>query len=131
MAIVSSPSFNKNIDNTFTFDLAVNTCGGELNISFNIVFLNDLKLNTDAPQRWNVSLPVNTWTANALSGKLPTLVSIKIPEGDAHNELGVTLNIIACTADTCVPLKLSVVFNVNRRTDAPTVITEEKELVIG
>ena len=122
----------RNIDNVFAFDTAVNTRGGELNASFNIVFTNDLKLNADAPQEWQVSLPANTWTAKSLTGRLSTPISVKLPEEEEErNQLRVTLNIMACTVDTCVPLKLSVLFNVQRRTDAPTVVTEEKELVIG
>lgn len=131
MAIVSDCDSNKNIDGTFTFDTAVNTHGGELNVSFKIVFSNDLKLNVDAPQKWHVTLPVNTWTTNSLTGKLSTPVSVKLPEDEARNQLRITLNIIACTVETCMPLKLFVVFNVHRRVDAPTVVTEEKELVIG
>lgn len=131
MAIVSRRDSNRNTDNVFAFDTAVNTCGGELNASFNIVFTNDLKLNVDAPQEWQVSLPANTWTAKSLTGRLSTPVSVKLPKEEARNQLRVTLNLMACTTDTCVPLKLSVLFNIQRRTDAPTVVTEEKELVIG
>lgn len=131
MAIVFRRDSNRNIDNVFVFDTTVNTCGGELNVSFNIVFTNDLKLNVDAPQEWQVSLPVNTWTAKSLTGRLSTPISVKLPEEETRSQLRITLNIMACTADTCVPLKLSVLFNVQRRTDAPTVVTEEKELFVG
>lgn len=131
MAIASRRDSNRNTDNVFVFDTAVNTRGGELNALFNIVFTNDLKLNADAPQEWQVSLPANTWTAKSLTDRLSTPISVKLPEEEERNQLHVTLNIMACTADTCVPLKLSVLFNVQRRTDAPTVVTEEKELVIG
>lgn len=131
MAVVSRRDSNRNIDNVFSFETAVNTCGGELNISFNVVFANDLKLNVDAPQEWQVSLPTNTWTAKSLTGRLSTPISVKLPKEETCNQLRVTLNIMACTADTCVPLKLSVLFDVQRRTDAPTVVIEEKELVIG
>lgn len=130
MAISSRRDSSRNVDNTFTFDTAISTRGGELNVSFNIVFLNEMKLNTDAPQGWTVSLPANTGTANALTGRLPTPVSVKFPESEAHSKFSVALNIIACTADTCLPMKLSVMFNVRRSADAPTVQTEEKELVI-
>ncbi|XP_018341398.1 PREDICTED: NHL repeat-containing protein 2 isoform X1 [Trachymyrmex septentrionalis] len=131
MAVVSRRDSNRNTDNVFTFDTTVNARSGELNISFNIVFTNDLKLNADAPQEWQVSLPANTWTAKSLTGRLSTPISVKLPEEETRNQLSVTLNIMACTVDTCVPLKLSVLFNVQRKTDAPTVVTEEKELVIG
>lgn len=130
MAVSSRRDSSRNSDGTFTFDTAINTRGGELNISFNIVFLNEMKLNTDAPQGWTVSLPANTGTANTLTGRLPTPVSVKFPEGETDDKFSVALNIIACTADTCLPMKLSVVFNVRRNADAPTVVTEEKELVI-
>ncbi|XP_012235292.1 NHL repeat-containing protein 2 [Linepithema humile] len=122
---------DKDIDHTFTFDTAVSTHGGELNVSFKIVFSNDFKLSAEAPQKWHVTLPVDTWTTNSLTGELSTPVSVKLPEDEAHNQLRVALNIIACTTETCVPFKLSVVFNVQRKVDAPTVVTEEKELVIG
>lgn len=131
MAVVSRCDSSRNTANTFAFDTAVNTRGGELNVSFNIVFTNNLKLNADTPQEWQVSLPASTWTAKSLTGRLSTPVSVKLPEEETRNQLPVTLNIMACTADTCVPLKLSVLFNVQRTTDAPTVVTEEKELVIG
>ncbi|KAL0134677.1 hypothetical protein PUN28_001457 [Cardiocondyla obscurior] len=131
MAVISRRYSNRNIDNVFVFDTAVNTHDGELNILFNIVFTNDLKLNADAPQEWQVSLPTSTWTAKSLTDKLSTPISVKLPEEETRSQLRVTLNIMACTADTCVPLKLSVLFNVQRRTDAPTVVTEKKELVIG
>lgn len=130
MAITFERDSNENIDNEFTFDTSINTNGGELNILFNIVFSNNLKLNVDAPQEWHVSLPVNTWTANSLRGKLSTPVSMKLPPDEAQNQLRVTLNIMACTVDICLPLKLSVLFNVHRRTDAPIIVTEEKELVV-
>jgi len=90
-----------------------------------------MKLNVDAPQKWHVTLPVSTWTTNSLTGGLTTPVSVRLPEDEAHNQLHVTLNIMACTAEMCVPLKLFVVFNVHRSVDAPTIVTEEKELVIG
>ncbi|KYQ53970.1 NHL repeat-containing protein 2 [Trachymyrmex zeteki] len=131
MVIISRRDSNRNADNVFTFDTTVNARGGELNISFNIVFTNDLKLNADVPQEWQVSLPANTWTAKSLTGRLSTPISVKLPEEETRNQLPVILNIMACTVDTCVPLKLSVLFNVQRKTDAPTVVTEEKELVIG
>ncbi|KYM97574.1 NHL repeat-containing protein 2 [Cyphomyrmex costatus] len=131
MPIVSRRDSNRNTDSVFTFDTTVNARGGELNISFNIVFSNDLKLNAGAPQEWQVSLPANTWTAKSLTGRLSTPISVKLPEEETCNQLPVTLNIMACTADSCVPLKLSVLFNVQRKADAPTVVTEEKELVIG
>lgn len=130
MAISSRRDSNKNLDNTFTFDTTISTRGGELNISFNIVFLSEMKLNMDAPQGWKLTLPANTGTADALTGRLPTPVSVKFPEGEAHNKFSVALNIIACTADTCLPKKLFVVFNVHRSADAPIVVTEEKELVV-
>jgi len=131
MVVGSDSDSNKDIDGTFIFNTAVNTHGGELNVSFKIVFSNDMKLNADAPQKWHVTLPVSTWTTNSLTGRLSTPVSVKLPEDEAHNQLRVTLNIMACTAEMCVPLKLSVVFNVHRSVDAPTVVTEEKELVVG
>ncbi|XP_072766908.1 NHL repeat-containing protein 2 [Anoplolepis gracilipes] len=129
--VISGHDSNENIEKIFTFDTSINTHGGELNILFNIVFANDLKLNVDAPQKWHVSLPVKTWTANSLAGELSTAVSVKVPAGKAQNQLCIILNIMACTVDTCVPLKLSVLFNVHRRTDALTIVNEEKELVIG
>ncbi|EFN81636.1 NHL repeat-containing protein 2 [Harpegnathos saltator] len=130
MVISSRRDSNRNIDNTFIFDTTISTRGGELNISFNIVFLNEMKLNMDAPQRWTVSLPANTGTTDTLTGRLPTPVSIKFPEGEADNKFSVVLNIIGCTTDTCLPMKLSVMFNVHRSADVPTMVTEEKELVI-
>src|SRR5436309_2305364 len=110
MTLVFKQDSNKNVDRTFTFDTSVSTRGGELNILFSVVFSNDLKLNVDAPQEWHASLPVNTWTANSLTGGLSTPVSVKLPADEAHNQLRITLNIMACTIDTCVPLKLSVLF---------------------
>jgi len=130
MAIIFEHDSDRNIDNEFAFDTIVNTRGGELNVSFNIVFTNDLKLNADAPQEWQISLLANTWTTKSLTGRLSTPISVKLPEEEACNQLHIILNIIACTADICVPLKLSVLFNVQRKTDAPTIVTEEKELVI-
>ncbi|KAL6423694.1 hypothetical protein ACFW04_010296 [Cataglyphis niger] len=130
--VISRPSdSNENNDKIFIFDTSINTHGGELNILFNIVFSNDLKLNVDAPQEWHVSLPVNTWTAICSTGGLSTPVSVKLPADEAQNQLRVTINIMACTVDTCIPLKLSVLFNVHRRTDAPMIVTEEKKLVVG
>jgi len=131
MAIIFGHDSDRNTDNEFAFDTIVNTRGGELNVSFNIVFMNDLKLNADALQEWQVSLLANTWTTKSLRGRLSTPISIKLPEEEACNQLHVILNIIACTGNICVPLKLSVLFNVQRKTDAPTIVTEEKELVIG
>lgn len=128
--VISKHDSNENIDKVFTFNTSINTHGGELNILFNIVFLNNLKLNVDAPQEWHVFLPINTWTANSLTGGLSTPVSVKLPADETENQLRITLNIMACTVDTCIPLKLSVLFNVHRRTDAPLIVTEEKELVV-
>lgn len=130
MAISSRRDSIKSNDNTFIFDTTISTRSSELNISFNIAFLNGMKLNMDAPQGWTVSLPANAATANALTGRLPTPVSVKFPEGEADSKFSVVLNIIACTIDTCLPMKLSVVFNVHRSKEAPTVVTEEKELIV-
>ncbi|XP_070153550.1 NHL repeat-containing protein 2 [Polyergus mexicanus] len=129
--VISRSDSNENIEKIYTFDTSINTHGGELNILFNIVFSNDLKLNVDAPQEWHVSLPVNTWTASSFTGGLSTPVSMKLPADEKENQLRITLNIMACTVDTCIPLKLSVLFNVHRKMDAPIIVTEEKELVVG
>ncbi|XP_014482283.1 PREDICTED: NHL repeat-containing protein 2 [Dinoponera quadriceps] len=130
MAISFRRDSNRNTNNTFTFDTTISTRGGELSISFDVVFLNGMKLNVDAPQGWAVSLPANVGTADALTGRLPTPVSVRLPEGEARSKFSVALNIIACTADTCLPMKLSVVFNVHRNADAPTIVSEKRELVI-
>lgn len=90
----------------------------------------DLKLNDEAPQTWQVALPADTWTASSSTGGLATPVSIKLPEDEGSNQLHFTLNLMACAKDTCVPLKLSVVFDVHRRADAPAVVAEEKTLLI-
>jgi len=127
------PDQNSTIDCTFVFDTVVNTRGGELTILFDIVFLHNLRLNENVPQIWHVFLPVSTWTADSLTGELSTPVSIKlseINENEESNELPIILNIMTCTNDSCLPLKLSVIFNIHRQTDAPTAVMEEKKLVV-
>ncbi|XP_017796605.1 PREDICTED: NHL repeat-containing protein 2 isoform X1 [Habropoda laboriosa] len=119
-------------NNVYSFDTTINESGGKLNISFDIIFLeNDLKLNSNAPQKWTVNLSRNTgWSAAATSGELSSPVSIKICEGYGTQEVLVTLDIIACKITECVPKKLSVVYRVHQKTNAPNSVIEEKQLVV-
>ncbi|CAK9824867.1 NHL repeat-containing protein 2 [Anthophora retusa] len=119
-------------NNVYTFDATINESGGKLNIFFGIIFLeDDLKLNTNAPQKWTIHLSRNTgWSAVATSGELSSPVSIKICKGDGTHQVLVTLDIIACKITECVLKKLSVVYRVHQKANAPNFVIEQKELVI-
>ncbi|XP_017886352.1 NHL repeat-containing protein 2 isoform X2 [Ceratina calcarata] len=124
--------------NTYLFDTTISENGGELTITFDVVFFeSELKLNVDAPQKWTVKdLPGTNngdnsgWTCAVSNGELATPVSIKIPEGNGISEVHITLNIVACKTTECLPKKLLVLFRVHRKSNASTVVTERKRLVV-
>ncbi|XP_048506622.1 NHL repeat-containing protein 2 isoform X2 [Athalia rosae] len=116
-------------DDTYNFDTDVSTCGGSLEVSFEVKFMNDLKLNTDAPQRWAVNLP-EKWITSASKGNLTTPIIVDIPEGEVETKLHVTLDIVMCKIDECIPKKLEAILNVHRKPNAPSKVNLNKVLKI-
>ncbi|XP_076295018.1 NHL repeat-containing protein 2 [Lasioglossum baleicum] len=113
------------------FDTTISEMGGELNITFDVIFSDDrLYLNTEAPQRWSVNLSASDWIAQVRTGNLTTPVSIKVSEGSGTHEVYVTLDVIACKTTECVPKKLSIVYRVHQRTQAADNVTEHRQVVI-
>jgi hypothetical protein len=110
--------------------LAISTSNANLSISFHPIFSNDLKLNTDAPQRWSLKLPSSNWETSELNGNLLTPLSIKIPQGIERKQIHIMLNIVTCKATECIPKNLSIIYTIIRDCNAPTNIIEKKELNI-
>ena len=116
-------------DFKFDFDTEINANGGELSILLIPVFQSDLKLNSEAPQRWFLTLP-SGWTTPSLNGDLSTPLSIKIPKGEGKNQILVTLNIVICKVSECIAKKVSVIFNVIQKPNGPSNVIEEKDLLL-
>ncbi|KAF7382573.1 hypothetical protein HZH68_015492 [Vespula germanica] len=133
---ISSISFvllvqdDDNVNEKYTFDTLINANGGKLTITFEIIFEGDLKLNSEAPQKWSLSLPKDTWMAKSLSGSLTTPTSIQIPDGSECNDLRFILDIITCNINECIPKKILVVFKVQQNADGPRTVIEHKKIII-
>ncbi|XP_043682970.1 NHL repeat-containing protein 2 [Vespula pensylvanica] len=133
---ISSISFvllvqdDDNVNEEYTFDTLINANGGKLTITFEIIFEGDLKLNSEAPQKWSLSLPKDTWMAKSLSGSLTTPTSIQIPDGSECNDLRFILDIITCNINECIPKKILVVFKVQQNADGPRTVIEHKKIII-
>lgn len=124
------PQIEDNIDERYTFNTIINTTGGELMITFEVLFECDLKLNPEAPQKWSLSLPKETWSANSLHGSLTTPVSIQVPNNADCNELRVNLNLVTCNASECIPKRILVVFKLQLKDDGPRTVIEHKKITI-
>lgn len=128
MAVIE---MNNDFNDVYFFDTAISNKGGKFNLEFDVIFHeHDIKLNLDAPQKWSVSLPENTWTATAISGELSHPISIKVSEGNETHKVHVILDIIGCTSTECIPKRLSVVYRVRQKENSPNVVTERKQLLI-
>ncbi|XP_046421281.1 NHL repeat-containing protein 2 isoform X2 [Neodiprion fabricii] len=114
---VDLPSETTHSDGTYKFDAEVSSDGGNLEIALDVKFMNDLKLNSDAPQRWSVNLP-DKWTTQASKGDLKTPITLNIPKGELTVEFIISLDIITCKTDECIPKKLDLVFTIRRNSKA-------------
>ncbi|XP_011498038.1 PREDICTED: NHL repeat-containing protein 2 [Ceratosolen solmsi marchali] len=117
-------------ENTYNFTSKISTNSANLSISFHPVFSDDLKLNTEAPQRWSLKLPSSDWETSESSGNLLTPLSIKIPLGTEQKQIHIMLNIMTCKITECIPKNLSIVYTIIRDSDAPTNVIEKRELNI-
>nr|XP_033322371.1 NHL repeat-containing protein 2 isoform X1 [Megalopta genalis] len=118
-------------ENVYFFETKISEGGGELNITFDVIFLDDrLKLNKDAPQRWSVNVSAVKWVAKVRTGDLDSPVSINVPEGSGIHEVYVTLDIVACKTTECLPKKLSIVYRVHQESQALGIVTERRQVVV-
>lgn len=121
-------------NNVYTFDTSISEKGGELTILLKIIFLeHDLKLNSNAPQRWSVNQSSGGnagWIATSTGGPLSNPLVINVLEGIGIHEVPLNLDIIACKATECLPKKCSVVYRVHQKADASSVLTEEREILV-
>ncbi|CAL7938085.1 unnamed protein product [Xylocopa violacea] len=130
---ISTIEVDSSPETIYTFDTAICEKGGELNILFDVTFSErDLKLNSEAPQKWIVNLPKNSsgWTAVAQKGELSNPISIKVPEGNGSHEIQVTLDIVACKTTECLPKRLLVLYRIDQKAGASNVVTEKKQLIV-
>lgn len=125
---IAPEAWNKG-DYAFNYESLVSTDETEFKITFSPVFKNDLKLNDEAPQNWILYLPQDC-TASDIKGDLTDPISIKLPKGKDNKQIHVTLNLMVCKADECLPKKLSVVYNLLRDKSASNDVVEKKELVV-
>ncbi|XP_015179350.1 PREDICTED: NHL repeat-containing protein 2 isoform X1 [Polistes dominula] len=119
-----------NFDEVYTFDTIIDTNGGELTITFDFIFEDGLKLNSEAPQKWSLSLPNDTWIAKCLHGSFTIPTSIQIPKGSENNDIRLILDIITCNVNECIPKKILAVFKVQQKVDGPRTVAEHKKIVI-
>lgn len=120
-------------DGTRKFATKINTDGGRLEISFELVLEDGTALySTGAPHgRWTVELPKGaTWIAEAMTGRLDTPILIRVSEGDGLQELYIYLEVLICKLTQCIPKRLSVVYVVHQLSDAPIVAIEHQRLII-
>ena len=117
-------------DKTFYFANSISKDGGDFTISLNAVFENNLKFTPDAPQKWSLDLPSHTWTTANTIGDYGTPIHVKIPKGDGEKKLIITLDLVVCKTDECIPKKLAIVFEITQKSGAPAFINEIKNLEI-
>ncbi|XP_076678461.1 NHL repeat-containing protein 2 isoform X2 [Andrena cerasifolii] len=119
-------------NDAISFDTTISDKGGELNVTFDVTFADsDLKLNANAPQTWTLKeLTANTWVATSRRGGLESPLSIQVSEGDGTHEVRVTLDVVACKTTECVPKKLPILYRVHQRTNAPDIVSEQRQIVV-
>ncbi|XP_043467526.1 NHL repeat-containing protein 2 [Leptopilina heterotoma] len=101
-------------DRKFEFETTVGRNAGQLTISFKLIFESNLKLNTEAPQRWSLKVPP-TWSETTnLTGSLETPIHVQYSPGEEDEKIHIFLNIVACKTTECIPMKILTVFNVHR-----------------
>ncbi|KAJ8682744.1 hypothetical protein QAD02_018536 [Eretmocerus hayati] len=115
-------------DHSFNFTSNVSSNEANLSVTFSPVFQGDLKLNTDAPQKWSLSLPSIDWKASQIEGDLSTPITIEVPKGTEEKQMHIMLDIMTCRTTECIPKRLSIVYTILRDSQAPSKIVEKKEL---
>lgn len=101
-----------------------------MTVSFDAIFDNDMKLTPEAPQKWSLTLPSETWTAEKLFGDFDTPIVVKIPKGDGVKKLDIILDLVVCKTDECIPKKFAIVFAIEQKSGAPSVVNEAKKLEV-
>ncbi|XP_060824696.1 NHL repeat-containing protein 2 [Bombus pascuorum] len=122
-----------NYKNVHFFDTTISETGGKLNVLFSINFSDrDLKLNSDAPQKWSLNLTTSNsgWIAMENSGELSSPISVRFLEGHGTHEVRVNLDIVACKTTECISKKLLVVYRVHQVSDASTIVTEKRKVIV-
>lgn len=127
---MSLPSDESNADKIYRFDIDASRSDCSVEISLNVKFLNDLKLNSEAPQRWSLSDLDEEWKAEVDKGDLGTPINLKLSSGKVSKKLGVNVDLVTCKTDECIPKKLQIIFNVTRSQDAPSKIASNKVIEI-
>ncbi|KAK2584375.1 hypothetical protein KPH14_006761 [Odynerus spinipes] len=130
ISFVTPKEEEDNVGERYTFDTILNTNGGELTITFEVIFEDDLKLNPEAPQKWSLLLPNETWIAKSQSGSITTPVSIQVPKNSECNELRITLDLITCNTNECIPKRILAIFKVQQKDNGSRTVTEHKKIVI-
>lgn len=102
------------VDKKFEFETTIGSNDGQLNISFKFVFESDLKLNTEAPQRWSLSQIPSSWSALNLNGTLENPIHVQYSQGKEKQEISIFLNIVACKTTECIPMKIMILYHVHR-----------------
>ncbi|XP_066586124.1 NHL repeat-containing protein 2 isoform X2 [Prorops nasuta] len=130
ISIILPEELQENPNYTYTFNTAINTDGGKLNILFDLVFKNDLKLNKEAPQKWKIIDLPNDWSVNTKSGRLSELIEIIASKGNGPKTVNIDLSLVVCTISECLIRNVNVVLSINQCSDAKNISEECLKIVI-
>ncbi|CAG9863691.1 unnamed protein product [Phyllotreta striolata] len=112
----------------------INENGGKVILTIKLAFENGLGLTEGAPQHWMVNLRDVTWSAVPKSGsdlnKIETVISISKSSASEANNLDFLLNLVTCTADSCLPRNLIVRIPVKFKKNGDIKISEKIDLIL-
>lgn len=117
--------------------------GGKISLKISLDTFQNVKLAKDAPQKWSVNLPNDTWTISRGLGSVLTNQTIDLdinvpsvldqPKQEQVQEqvIYITFKLILCAADICFPKSFSIALNVSYADHGTNIITYELKPVVS
>ncbi|KAK0161514.1 hypothetical protein PV327_009976 [Microctonus hyperodae] len=124
-------STSSKAEKVFNFDTELSNKNAKLKLFLAVKFDSDVKLNPDAPQSWMINSLPDTWSAKASTDVIGSPIILTAPEENSESKILITLNLITCKTDQCIPKKIDVIFIVKRNSAAPNAVEESKQLKIN
>lgn len=107
--------------------------GGKIIFKVKLSFENDLGLTGEAPQKWSVQLPNESWGCVPTRGSGVEEVDfvVNAPSYHSSEKINLLFNIVTCSINTCAPRNFVVVFPVEFVENSPESSHEEFSVEVG
>uniref|UniRef100_A0A6B2E9D7 Thioredoxin domain-containing protein n=1 Tax=Phlebotomus kandelakii TaxID=1109342 RepID=A0A6B2E9D7_9DIPT len=112
--------------------LVLKPLGGKIRLSISVSLEQELGFTEDAPQKWNVYLPNDSWYVNQQNGALrkgqPVEIDITVPPASFKQQVdsfSVHFKVALCARSLCFPRSFSVAFPVSYESDGLDCIIED------